>query len=143
ALQEQLKRVGCYEGPIDGDWGANAKQALANFSKFSGQILASDQPTEATLQLVTSKSGRVCIPTCWIPGEKLINGKCVANGKVQQPNKLPHNDRVSTAGASLGSAKLPKCWEWHHDMSKKGMSCLNEQGQTCTISQYTGRRGCK
>src|SRR5262249_34482428 len=69
ALQEQLKRVGCYEGPIDGDWGANAKQAMANFAKFTITSFSGDQPTEEILTVVTSKPGRVCIPTCFIPGE--------------------------------------------------------------------------
>jgi hypothetical protein len=77
AIQQQLKRVGCYEGAVDGAWGANVKQALANFSRFSKVVLSSDQPTESILQTVTSKSGRICIPTCWAPGEKFINGKCV------------------------------------------------------------------
>ena len=77
AIQQQLKRVGCFEGAVDGAWGANVKQALANFSKFSKLDLRSDQPTEAILQTVTSKSGRICVPTCWGPGEKFINGKCV------------------------------------------------------------------
>jgi hypothetical protein len=87
-LQEQLKRVECYEGAIDGDWRAKTQQALANFSKFSKLALASDQPTEAALQLVTSKTSKVCIPTCGLPGERLINGKCVtpteASGKAQK-----------------------------------------------------------
>jgi hypothetical protein len=59
-VQSELKRVGCYDGAIDNDWGNGSRNALEEFAQRSGTELASDEPTFAALEAVKASKGRVC-----------------------------------------------------------------------------------
>jgi uncharacterized caspase-like protein len=76
-LQKELKRVGCYEGEVDGVWGDGSEAALENFGARRGRPLASLEPDEANLAAVSAESGRICPLTC---GEGTVeqNGTCIA-----------------------------------------------------------------
>jgi hypothetical protein len=104
-LQDELKRVGCYEGPLDGNWSAAAKQALSNFSKLANVTAVSDQPVDAILAIVKSKTGRVCVPACAAPGETMVNGKCVANG-LSESNARPNRAAKKAVAEQLPKPKL-------------------------------------
>jgi uncharacterized caspase-like protein len=59
-LQRELKRVACFSGTIDGDWGAASKKALGQFNRSAKLKLSVDQPTQEALTSVKSYSGEVC-----------------------------------------------------------------------------------
>jgi hypothetical protein len=59
-LQRELKRVACFSGTIDGDWGAASKKALGQFNRSARLKLPVEQPTQETLASVKSYSGEVC-----------------------------------------------------------------------------------
>jgi hypothetical protein len=61
-LQTELKRAGCYHGPIDGIWGDNSIEALADFGERRGETFAELKPTESNLDAVLATKGRVCPP---------------------------------------------------------------------------------
>lgn len=48
AVQEQLRRVGLYHGPIDGVWGHNTRTALAEFQR-ERQLPVTGEPSRETL----------------------------------------------------------------------------------------------
>ncbi len=58
-LQRQLKRVGCYQGAIDGQWGTGSKQALRNFNMW-GPNTGTTDPTAAALRIVKNAKAPVC-----------------------------------------------------------------------------------
>jgi hypothetical protein len=58
-LQEQLKRVGCYEGRVDGSWGGGSKYAMQSFMQRVNSALPSDNPDYMVLTLLKSQSGKV------------------------------------------------------------------------------------
>jgi hypothetical protein len=52
ALQAELKHVGCDPGAVDGQWGKQAKEALANFAQLAKVSLTVEEPTQDALQAV-------------------------------------------------------------------------------------------
>ena len=59
-LQAELKRVGCFDGKLDGKWGARSKAALKAFEAQADAKSGGDTATEQAIALVQSKSGIVC-----------------------------------------------------------------------------------
>ena len=59
-LQRELKRVGCYLGAIDGDWGQVSRSALAKFLKEKGLLFGSELSKAALDEARTAMIGY-----CW------------------------------------------------------------------------------
>lgn len=60
ALQSELSRVGCYQGPIDGKWGPGSARAMQNFNHWWGSAAPTGAPTAAGLDTVRAAPGLVC-----------------------------------------------------------------------------------
>mgnify|MGYP001825162433 CR=1 FL=1 len=60
SLQGELKRLGCYDGPIDGDWGPASHFAAAKFTRAVNAALPTDAPGEAVLALSRQYAGPAC-----------------------------------------------------------------------------------
>ena len=59
-LQQELRRVGCDPGDIDGVWGDDTKAALAAFTEKSKSNVPTDRPTFGALDALSKTTGRVC-----------------------------------------------------------------------------------
>ena len=62
-LQSELKRLGCYPGPIDGDWGPASRYAAAKFTGAVNASLPVDKPEPALLALARRHDGACTKPT--------------------------------------------------------------------------------
>ena len=60
ALQRELKRLGCYSGQVDGEWGPTSRYAAATFVKAVNAKLPVDRPDEALLALARYHQGAAC-----------------------------------------------------------------------------------
>ena len=60
SLQTHLKRVGCYAGQADGDWGNQSRTALRRFNGATKRNLAVGQATQKALNAVRRHKGRIC-----------------------------------------------------------------------------------
>lgn len=60
ALQGELRRVGCYQGGVDGQWKAASKAALFWFLKRVNAKLPVNQPDQAQLNLLKSAANDAC-----------------------------------------------------------------------------------
>jgi Caspase domain len=116
ALQTELKRVGCDPGPIDGQWGRKAEDALGEFARQTKTTLTRDASQEA-LQAVAAQQNRVCALVCG--GDEMErDGKCVA--KATPVHRKPHvvdsapkrrKEGPSTGGPSTGGPSTGgMCW---------------------------------
>ncbi len=95
-LQRELKRVGCYWGPINGVWGTNAKYAMGQFVARVNAGLSFDRPDYALLTLVRGHLAKVCNADC-APGEVIArDGRCLPSTVLARS----HNDGATTASAS-------------------------------------------
>lgn len=62
-LQRELRRVGCYSGRIDGDWGPASRFAMAAFTKVVNAALPTERPDVILLSLVRRHAGSACGPS--------------------------------------------------------------------------------
>jgi hypothetical protein len=111
AVQAELDRVGCDPGPIDGNWGAKAKQALSRFARQKQLELAIDKPTQAALQALAGQSGRICTRGCRA-NETEVGGRCVATRpepRKPQANHTPPKAAVQPVKAKPASSSGEKC----------------------------------
>lgn len=62
AAQTELKRLGCYRGGIDGDWGKGSRAALAQFYKVTKQPDLGTDPTAEIVALLQRPDNATCPP---------------------------------------------------------------------------------
>jgi hypothetical protein len=75
-IQQQLRRVGCYWGHIDGSWGYATKDAIKEFTDRVNATLPLDQPDYVQLKLIQSHSDKVC-GACPAGQSLSASGRCV------------------------------------------------------------------
>ena len=76
-LQRELKRVGCYDAEIDGDWGGASKRAMSAFTDRVNATLPVDDPDYILLTLLQGHQGAACGRDC--PSGQGLNedGRCI------------------------------------------------------------------
>jgi uncharacterized caspase-like protein len=62
-MQRELKRVGCYSGSVDGDWGQGSRKALGRFNEQTGLALQTEQPTIEAANRIRTFTAAVCSKT--------------------------------------------------------------------------------
>jgi hypothetical protein len=77
-LQRELRRVGCYLGPIDGVWGTQSKLASAQASAELNHVLAETQPDPALLPLIRKQPSMLCNP-CPDGQSLTFDGICISS----------------------------------------------------------------
>ena len=78
-LQKELKRVGCYEGELNGAWTPLTRQAMKAFTDRVNATLPTDEPDSILLTLVQAYQDKVCGKPC-PAGQGLSDvGRCVPN----------------------------------------------------------------
>ncbi len=108
-IQVELRRVGCDPGSIDGTWSAKAKSALAEFARQAKVAIAVEAPSEAALDQLINRQGRIC-PLACEAGMVEKGGACVASGPA--PSKA-----AATRQAGQGQ-----------DQCARYQRCANESG---------------
>ena len=100
AIQEELKRVGCFAGKADEKWrGAATTRSVAEFAKHAS-LTAPDLPTNDFLDALKSRQGRVCPIVCSVR-EVARGGMCVAK-------TCPAGERLTAGGDCVApAAKAP------------------------------------
>lgn len=87
SLQRELKRVGCYAGDVDGDWGSGSRRAMIAFTERVNASLPVDQPDFVLLTLIRGQSSSVCGKDCPAGQSAASNGRCVPNAVVAQSRR--------------------------------------------------------
>ena len=64
SVQSELKRVGCYSGTVDGDWGSGSRSALDQFNKYAPAKLDTKLASSDALDALHAKTARVCPLVC-------------------------------------------------------------------------------
>jgi len=112
SVQLELTRVGCYNQPVSGDFGAPAREALTRFAKFAAvRIAKPDEISPDTLSLIRRFDKRVCPLTCQadekVEGDRCVRIVCPAGQKVAKggcvadPSKqaVPAPERAAPGGS--------------------------------------------
>jgi hypothetical protein len=91
-LQRELKRVGCYDGEIDGHWGTGSRVAMKTFTERVNATLPVDEPDNILLALVQGQKGKAC-GKC-PPGQGFDkNGRCLPSALLAQAAKRALSNR--------------------------------------------------
>ena len=75
-IQQQLKRVGCYWGRMDGSWGLATKDAMKDFTNRVNATLPLNEPDYVQLTLIQSHAERTC-DACPAGQSLSASGRCV------------------------------------------------------------------
>lgn len=62
AVQEQLKRIGCYSGGIDGDWGNGSRRAMERYYSAKKLEKGEVEPTEVVWRNLAGEAEGICKP---------------------------------------------------------------------------------
>jgi Caspase domain len=96
-LQAELKRVGCYAGDVDGNWGAGSRHSLEAFVRTTGFPIKELAPSADALTAVSSQRVRICPLHC-ASGEVDQGGKCIV-ARPREPDAKVRD--TSTGGVSV------------------------------------------
>ncbi len=93
-LQRELKRVGCYDGEVNGAWGAATKRSMAAFIDRVNATLPLEEPDYILLTLVQGHAAQACGKSC--PAGQGLNadGKCLPRAILAQKTKRSTDDAV-------------------------------------------------
>lgn len=94
-LQRELKRVGCYWGEVDGDWGAGSKRSMGAFMERVNATLPIDQPDYILLSLVQGHTGLACGKDCPTGQSLSANGRCTPNVVLTQNGRRGGRDEAA------------------------------------------------
>jgi hypothetical protein len=76
AAQQELARLGCYEGKIDGKWGRKSRAAAANFNEHTGANLESRDPSDELLSALRAAPDNACeLSAATLPGQSVTSVK--------------------------------------------------------------------
>ena len=75
-IQQQLRRVGCYWGRMDGSWGIATKDAMKEFTDRVNAALPLDEPDYVQLTLIQSHGEKTC-GACPAGQSLSASGRCV------------------------------------------------------------------
>lgn len=107
-LQRELKRVGCYQGEINGAWTPAAKAAMAAFMDRVNASLPTGEPDYILLTLVQGHSGIACGVDCPSGQVSAGGGRCVPRAVVAQASrKSKRLDEQRLAEARLAANRQP------------------------------------
>jgi uncharacterized caspase-like protein len=76
-IQQELQRLGCSAGKVDGLWGDKSVRALDSLSRSAGIKLVSADPKPELLDQLRDHKGKGCAVICSAK-ETVKNGRCVA-----------------------------------------------------------------
>ena len=96
SIQTELKRVGCFDGELDGAWNSATRASLKAFVERINASLPVDEPDYILLTLLQGHGGRVCGKDC--PAGQLFanDGRCLPKAIVAQADrKVPQRATVA------------------------------------------------
>jgi len=76
-LQKELRRVGCYEGDISGNWSQSTRRAMKTFIEHMNARLPIEEPDAVLYALVKGQHELVCGKSCSYGEVQSANGRCV------------------------------------------------------------------
>ena len=101
-LQSELSRVGCYAGPVDGNWRDGSQKSVSRFNENAGLKLDIKTANIDALEAVKSKTARVCPLVCdrgyKVEGEacvKIVCGEGFQIGAGNTCEKIPSKKPIA------------------------------------------------
>jgi hypothetical protein len=111
-LQRGLRRVGCYDGEINGSWTPASRRAMKAFTDRVNASLPMDRPDYILLRLVQSSPERVCGAGC--PSGQSISdgGRCLPDALLAQAAKRGQPTQPVTSGRANADRPVATTSGW-------------------------------
>ena len=97
-MQREMKRLGCYTGTLDGDWGTTSRVAFRQYLRLA-RLDNAEEPTVLHLDQARMRRVRLCPLVCSTE-ERIVRGRCVP--KAEGPKKKPD----TSAGSGSTAARV-------------------------------------
>lgn len=107
-IQRELRRVGCYNGPINGNWGIATRRAVRKLVRSLEAELETDVPDGRLLVLIARQDDRVCGRACISGLKPDAKGRCVEADRVASTEERTLRVRRVLAGMSVEAEALSK-----------------------------------
>ena len=78
-LQKELRRVGCYEGELNGAWTPSTRRAMKAFTDRVNATLPVDEPDAVLFTMVASQRDAICGKSCPAGQGISEDGRCLPN----------------------------------------------------------------
>src|SRR5215467_8596499 len=115
-LQKELRRVGCYEGELNGVWTPATRRAMKTFTDRVNASLPVDQPDAVLFAMVQSQQDRVCGKPCPVDQGLSEDGRCLPNAILAKAARNPSPSAVAThvpaSGGPAAGKPLPARSGW-------------------------------
>jgi hypothetical protein len=83
-IQRELKRVGCYDGEISGEWTTGTRRAMKTFVDRVNAALPTDEPDHILRTMVQGHPGNACGKACPAGQTAANDGRCLPAAIVAQ-----------------------------------------------------------
>ncbi len=109
-IQKELKRVGCYDGEVTGEWTPNTRRAMKAFVDRVNAALPVDEPDHILRTMVQGHPGFACGKSCPSGQAVAADGRCLPmaivasktpNRTEQQPHDVAAITRISPPKAAV------------------------------------------
>ena len=100
-LQRELRRVGCYDGDLNGNWTPTTRKAMKAFIDRINAGLPTEEPDFILLRLVQDHQARACGAECPAGEALAADGRCLPNAV------LAAKRQQQAAGAPAPMQKAP------------------------------------
>lgn len=115
AIQAELRRVGCYTGDVDGDWGPATRRAMQAFNDRVNASLPIAQPDYILLTLLQGHAARACGAACPYGQAQSEDGACLPRSVIaERRRRAVHGDvppvtvqRNAVSAMARGGAAAP------------------------------------
>jgi hypothetical protein len=105
-LLVQLKRVGCYQGPIGTVWTPVARRSMKAFTEHVNATLPVDQPDYILLAMVQSHEGQACGLHCPAGETRAQDGRCLPTAVIAANKRAISDPRVAAKTAPIAPKQL-------------------------------------
>ena len=123
ALQDELRRVGCNTGAVDGQWNAASERALQLFNIHAGTGFDTRAASVEALRVVKDKTGRIC-PLACAPGYRADDDRCVKMRPTADGNSGSKLDKLRKQSNSIISKRpKPEPEQTQERQAPQGFSC--------------------
>jgi len=113
-LQRELRRVGCYDGEINGAWTIGTKRAMKSFTDRVNATLPVEEPDYILLTLVQGHQDKACGKPCPVEQALSDDGRCVPNAILARAKKpaSPANVAAAPNGSPPSERPQPAITGW-------------------------------
>jgi hypothetical protein len=112
-VQLELKRVGCFDGAVNGEFGTSTRTALRNFAKLASVSMPDSELSLDTLKVIRGINKRICPLQCKA-GQILKDDTCVAKPESEpkkrvtdKPAPAPRERPAAAAPAAPAASSAP------------------------------------